>query len=529
MSIRLRLLVTTALIVVVALVVADVATYTDLRSYVYTQADSTLALSHAPIESSLSGGHTPDSESDSESGDGRAGHPGADGGESASHGMQDVCGKFHGLDVDIGGLAPGTVIEVRTTAGKVRWTCTVTQLGTTRAHLPTLPSHVTGFRTYSTDPDDPAVYLTVASRSRTTSFRVRVSFLRKGPAAGKQLVVAVPLGGAIRLLSDLAHLELLVSGVALVLALLLGWLLVRANLRSLRSVEHTAEAIAHGQLDERVPGDEARTEVGRVARALNYMLGRIQDAFAQRDRTESALRASEERMRRFIADASHELRTPLAAVRAYAELFDRGAAQRPEDLGRLIEGIQLESGRMGHLVEDLLLLAYLDEGRPLQLAPADLVAVAGEAVTTANTVGPAWPARLVAARPVEATIDVLRFRQVLDNLIGNVRVHCPAGTAITVRVDDDATGAVVTVSDDGPGMDDENLARAFQRFHRANPSRSRKDGGSGLGLAIVDAIVRAHGGTVRASRAAEGGLQFTVQIPHGDAGSPPRDDAAMGV
>lgn len=496
MSIRLRLLLTTALIVLLALVVADFATYAALRSYVYSQADDTLALSHSAVEASISGGSMPPPPST----------PGA---------PQNRCRPFDGMEVDTGGLTPGTVLEIRTHAGKTLWTCAISELGTTKEHLPVLSSRITGFRTYSTDPDDFTVYLTAPSKSRTESFRVRISILVAGPETGGQLVVALPLGGATGLLSDLAHLELVVSAGALVLALVLGWLLVRANLHPLREVEFTAEAIAQGQLYERVRGDEARTEVGRVARALNYMLERIQVAFAERDRTETALRASEERMRRFVADASHELRTPLAAVQAYAELFDRGAAERPEDLRRLIDGIQLESGRMAHLVEDLLLLAYLDEGRPLQLVPTDLVSVAGEAVTTANAVGPEWPARLVATRPVEAMADGLRFRQVLDNLLGNVRIHCPMGTAVTVRVTEDGPDAVITVSDNGPGLSDEQMTRVFERFHRADPSRSRQDGGSGLGLAIVDAIVRAHGGTISAARAAEGGMQFTVRFAKG--------------
>src|ERR1700678_437980 len=162
------------------------------------------------------------------------------------------------------------------------------------------------------------------------------------------------------------------------------------DLRQLRRGEETAGAIAEGQLAERVPGEDKRTEVGRLARALNVMLERIQGAFAERDRTEADLRASEVRMRRFVADASHELRTPVAAVAAYAELFERGAADRPDDLRRVLRGIRTESGRMGHVVEALLFLARLDEGRALQLESVDLVSVAAEAVAAAGVVGPEW-------------------------------------------------------------------------------------------------------------------------------------------
>src|SRR5206468_4198123 len=161
--------------------------------------------------------------------------------------------------------------------------------------------------------------------------------------------------------------------------------LVRVGLRRLADVEATAAAIDEGELDRRVPGDTSTTEVGRLARALNVMLGRIQDAFAARDATEAELRVSEERLRRFVADASHELRTPLAAVAAYAELFERGADERPDDLARVMSGIRAETSRMGDLVEDLFLLARLDEGRPLEMQPVELVSLASESVAAAAT------------------------------------------------------------------------------------------------------------------------------------------------
>jgi len=256
------------------------------------------------------------------------------------------------------------------------------------------------------------------------------------------------------------------------------------------------------------------------------MLERIENAFAERDRTEADLRESEERMRRFVADASHELRTPLAAVAAYAELFDRGASARPDDLRRAFDGIQRESGRMAHLVEDLLLLAHLDEGRALQLEQVDLVALAADAVSTARAVGPEWPVSLHATRPVEALADPLRLRQVLDNLIGNVRVHTPPGTSVRVSVEEDEDAAVLVVGDNGPGLGEE-AAHIFERFFRADPSRSRDHGGAGLGLSIVAAIVRAHGGSVRVARSPEGGASFAVRLPkaHPPAASGPHVEA----
>jgi len=293
----------------------------------------------------------------------------------------------------------------------------------------------------------------------------------------------------------------------------MGWWLVRVSFRPLRAIEDTAEAIARGELAERVPGDEARTEVGRLARALNVMLGRIERAFAQRDATEEELRVSEGRMRQFVADASHELRTPLAAVSAYAELFEQGAATRADDLERVMHGIGNETARMGRLVEDLLLLARLDEGRPLEREEVELVGVAAEAMKTATTVGPQWPVRLVARQPVEIVGDRMRIRQVLDNLLANVRTHCPEGTPSVITVDQEGADAVIRVEDQGPGLSPDDSARVFERFFRADPSRSRRHGGAGLGLSIVASIARAHGGTVGAASGNGGGTVFTLRLP----------------
>ena len=303
------------------------------------------------------------------------------------------------------------------------------------------------------------------------------------------------------------------TAVALLAAGLLGWWLVRVGLRPLRAMERSAGSIAAGELDQRLAGENDKTEVGRLARTLNVMLGRIQSAFAERDATERDLRASEARMRHFVADASHELRTPLAAVSAYAELFERGADHHEADLARVMSGIRSESGRMKALVEDLLLLARLDEGRPIEKEPVELVVLAAEAVQTAQTVGAAWPVHIEATEPVETTGDRDRLRQVLDNLLVNVRTHTPEGTSTTVRLSRDDGSAVVEVADDGPGLGCEQADQVFERFYRADPSRSRVHGGAGLGLSIVQAIVAAHGGQVSAGVAPGGGAVFTVRLP----------------
>ena len=325
--------------------------------------------------------------------------------------------------------------------------------------------------------------------------------------------MAQPLGDIESTLHHLLLVELIVTGAAVMVALLGGLWLVRIGLRPLRDMERTAESIADGNLTERVPGENETTEVGRLARTLNVMLTRIESAFSARLASERRLRDSEQRLRRFVADASHELRTPIAAISAYAELFGRGASEQKADLERLMGGIRTETTRMEQLVADLLLLARLDEGRPMEQRSVDLVALCAEAVHTASTVGPEWPVTFEATRPIEVMGDATSLRQVVDNLLGNVRAHTPAGTSAQVRVDGDETGARITVTDNGPGMEPDQAEHVFERFYRSDPSRSRTHGGAGLGLSIVSAIVAAHGGTVSAQSRVGEGTTFIVHLP----------------
>jgi two-component system OmpR family sensor kinase len=224
------------------------------------------------------------------------------------------------------------------------------------------------------------------------------------------------------------------------------------------------------------------------------------------------IEASDRRLRRFIADASHELRTPLAAVRAYAELFERGAATHPEDLERSMRGITRESERMSLLVDDLLLLARLDEGRPLERKPVDLAQVVGEAVDAARVVEPERPIEL-SVEPVTVTGDEARLRQVLDNLFANARSHTPAGTAVSVALEQVDGHAKLSVADHGGGLSEEEAARVFERFYRADSSRARASGGVGLGLSIVAAVTEAHGGSAEAKPTPGGGATFVVTLP----------------
>jgi two-component system, OmpR family, sensor kinase len=482
MSLRLRLLLAAGGVALIALVSADVATYHALRSFLYQRVDQQLDTAHMSLEARLN----------SDSGGPRFG-PGGNGPDR--DGTADT-------------LAPGVFVEVRDAAGNISGTPVPAHQTGGSQLTPRLPSRITGLST--SGPGEPHAYLTVpASEVGGASFRVRVSALQDGG----QLIVGLPLQDATATLHRLLAVELAVTAVALLVALALGWWSVRLGLRPLAEVKETAGAIADGQLDRRVPGADQGTEVGEVARALNTMLGRIEQAFAERDATEAELRRSEELLRRFVADASHELRTPLSAVAAYAEMFDRGVSTRPADLARVMAGIRTETGRMSHLVADLLLLARLDEGQPLERKPVELVALTAEAVETARAVGPDWPVRLSAERPVEVQGDPLRLRQVLDNLLSNVRAHTPPGTSTRVTVREGDAEAVIEVSDDGPGLTEEQARRVFERFYRVDPSRSRPHGGAGLGLGIAAAIVAAHQGQVSASSTPGGGATFTVRLP----------------
>ncbi|MGA9376699.1 MAG: sensor histidine kinase [Mycobacterium sp.] len=303
-------------------------------------------------------------------------------------------------------------------------------------------------------------------------------------------------------------------GAAVLLVLgVVGYAVVHRSLRPLVEVEQTAAAIAAGELERRVPQRDPRTEVGRLSLALNGMLAQIQRAMASSEQSAELARESEERMRRFIGDASHDLRTPLTTIRGYAELYRQGAAR---DADMLMGRIESEAGRMGLLVEDLLLLARLDEQRPLDQRRVDLLALASDAVHDAQTVAQGRRIRMeVFDGPgtPEVLGDEARLRQVFSNLMSNAVQHTPSAARITVRVGTDAANAVLEVCDEGPGMNAEDAQRVFERFYRADSSRTRASGGFGLGLSIVDSLVDAHGGTVSVDTAPGHGCRFRVSLP----------------
>jgi two-component system OmpR family sensor kinase len=315
--------------------------------------------------------------------------------------------------------------------------------------------------------------------------------------------------------------------------------MIRASLSSLREIEHTAGAIAAGDLTRRVPefeggNDEPRTEVGRLAQALNSMLGQIEAAFTARAASErSAQQAavaaqiaegrakrSEERMRQFVADASHELRTPLTTIRGFAELYRQGAVRSPDEVEKLVRRIEGEAARMGLLVEDLLLLARLDQERPLVPVPLELRVIANDAVTAARVVDPNRVIELEIPEgtgPLVVSGDEARLRQVVDNLMRNALTHTPAGTPVWLRLRAEEHTVIIEVADAGPGLAPEHAERVFERFYRADAARTRRDGnqrsGTGLGLAIVAALVAAHGGTVEVDSTPGGGATFRVRLP----------------
>ncbi|WP_283133850.1 sensor histidine kinase [Rhizohabitans arisaemae] len=361
-------------------------------------------------------------------------------------------------------------------------------------------------------------------------WRVSVAIL---PDEGWTKVVALSMDGVDANVRQLAFIEVGVGAVALCLLGIAGYLLVRHSLGPLLAIERTAEAIAGGDLSRRVPNDDPRTETGRLGRAINGMLAQIESAFQARGISERAAmesaeqsRLSEERMRRFVADASHELRTPLTSIRGFAELYRQEGGADPQ-VARVLRRIEDEAVRMGLLVDDLLLLARLDQQRPIERQPVDLLSVAAEAVLDAQALAPDREIDLVrlddADGPVTVVGDEARLRQVVGNLVNNALTHTPPGTAFQVGVGKIAEVGgepreahevvALEVADRGQGLLPEDSAKVFERFYRADVSRNRAQGGSGLGLSIVAALVKAHGGSVDVRSEPGVGATFRVRLP----------------
>ena len=349
-------------------------------------------------------------------------------------------------------------------------------------------------------------FSTSPSSDGLTDYRVLATPLTDGGL----LIVALPLDENRQTLRRLVGVELAMGAAVLAGLAVMAWSVVGLGLLPLAAIGRTADAIAEGDMSRRVKQVDERTEIGALGQALNKMLGRIESAFTER-------KESEDRLRRFVADASHELRTPLTSIRGYAELFRRGAADRPEDLALAMRRIEQESARMGVLVEDLLLLARLDQGRPLDSSPVDLTRLAADAVADARAVSPDSEIVLSDGSPVVVLGDELRLRQVAANLLSNAEVHTPPGTVVRVTVESMGDLARLVVSDDGPGLPPGLSDSVFERFFRVDKARSRATGGgAGLGLSIVAAVAEAHGGTVRLENGRETGgkgATFVVELP----------------
>lgn len=328
------------------------------------------------------------------------------------------------------------------------------------------------------------------------------------PDNSGSVVAAQSLGDLNRTVGRLGFFFLLIGLLLLTLITVATHLVIRIGMRPLKDVEVTAGEIAGGNLSVRMPDANPDTEVGRLVTALNAMLSRIESSFAARIE-------SENRLRRFVADASHELRTPITAIRGFSELYRQGAITGEEPTRNLVARIEGESVRMSSLVEDLLLLARLDQAREMEMKPLDLVEIAETAVTSARVSAPHH--HIEFDQPENEIFilgDALRVHQVVANLLANANVHTPAGSTIKVAITQDLSGVSLSVSDNGPGLSQESQSKIFQRFYRADPSRVRVDGeGSGLGLSIVDAVMRAHGGSVSVLSELGHGATFTLFFP----------------
>ncbi len=503
MTLRLRLVLGLVVLVTAGLAVFGFATYELYSRSQYDRLDDQIRASAPAVVPQLarSAGLTLAGGSPAQAGFGGGPGPGHDGGpgDGAQGGGGDG-GPGGGRD-DHHGPPPVVPLvgytELRGADGA--FVTSVAQSST--AAVPTLDATIEATRA--------GRFWTTASATGSGHWRVYA-----GPAdglAGDTVVVAVPTTEVSAALRRLLLIEG-AAGLALLALLAAGaWLLLRRGLRPLETMASSARSISAGNLSERVSPSEGRSEVGQLGLALNTMLGELESAFAERDRTE-------QRLRQFLADASHELRTPLTSIQGFAELFRMGQAGEPRpaaepgvDLSVIMRRIEEESARMKTLVEDLLLLARLDQTRPVERAPVDLAVLAADACNDAVAAAPDRPVALDAPEPVVVLGDRDHLRQAIANLVANAVRHTPAGTPIEVsaRLVDGAAG--IAVRDHGAGLDDEALAHVFDRFWQGDAARA--GAGAGLGLAIVAGIAAEHGGTATAANAPDGGALFTLRLP----------------
>ena len=494
MTLRLRLLLLLVVIVAAGLLISDVITYTSLRAFLTQQIDKQLLDSTFPVERALraASASSPVPSTGVGAGELPVSHPttgarpspGHTGGGGSQSAIRDVL------------IPPGTYGELRSAGGEAV-AHVFFDYGGRVPSAPRIPAALPG----SGSSRGEVSFFSASAVEGGGGYRVVARSLPHGRGT---IVVAQPLTNLQGTLRRLFLIEVVVSALLLAVLGAVSWLMVRRDLRPLEEMAATAGAIAGGDLSLRVSSLTPGTEVGELGLAFNTMIEEIEDAFAARE-------ASEERLRRFLADASHELRTPLTSIRGFAELFDLGVSDRPEDLATAMRTIRSDATRMGTLVDDLLLLARVDRERPPVAEKVDLSEVVREAVESLAVAQPERQLTLDLVNSAAVSGDRDRLRQVVDNLVGNAISHTPDGTAITVSTRIDGTHAVLTVHDDGPGIAEDDLQRIFEPFYRSDPSRARATGGTGLGLAIVAAIVDSHGATVAAIPG--DGATFVVEFP----------------
>jgi Signal transduction histidine kinase len=352
--------------------------------------------------------------------------------------------------------------------------------------------------------DHPRPY-TVSARSTDLRYRV---LPRVEPLTGDTFVLAAPLASVDASTSQLRNIAWTVAALVLAVLAVVTWWVLRLGIRPLKRMASAAVTIADDDLGRRVPEASKGTEAGDLSHAINNMLGRLEESFAARAETDA-------RLRRFVGDASHELRTPVQTIRGYSELYAAGALASTDQLDDAMRRTGQESVRMAKLIDELLTLARLDQHRPIEHEPVDLLVLANDALADAHAIEPQRATALDTHGPADALVngDEHLLRQVLGNLVGNALVHTPPSSPITITVRSSDDQVEVTVTDTGPGMDHETAAHAFERFVRADPARTRQHGGSGLGLAIVHDGIAAHGGTVELRSDLERGTVVEFRIP----------------
>ena len=479
-SLRSRLLLAIMLVAALGIGASDFAANTELKSFLVNQVDTQLkGVAMGSINRLARAGIDPNSE--------------------AQNNTEDPNSPFRVVR-PLRGVPTATAVTLLDAQGNV-----MGQLGGDITSA-TTPTTFTGMTIDQVNATKGKPFTVAATKNNPATRAIALAL----PTGVGSFIVSVSLDSVNRTLQELGWLFLFIALIVLLLIGLISRYVIQISLKPLLDVEGTAAAIAAGDLSARLPASKPNPEVGRLSHSLNTMLGRIEDSF-------NAKANSETKLRRFVADASHELRTPLTAIRGFAELHRQGAVEGVEKTKELIGRIEKESIRMGSLVEDLLFLARSDEARPLVKEPVDIKNLIEESVASARAAGPSHTITINTGGESDEIFvlgDSKRIHQAVANLLANARTHTPAGTPIIVSAHVGDNETTICVADSGPGLPVEDQPRIFERFFRSDPSRARSAGeGSGLGLSIVDAIMKAHGGSVSVASEPGNGATFTLHFP----------------